>query len=196
MRAVVAVIGLALLLVAPSVATAAAPPTGGAVTSSAAAGGVVVNEFVPSVSEPFWPVDEFVELRNTGEQTVALGGWDLVACLSPTTWQVATRFPAGAEIPPGGYLLLAHPDWASGSGPTPDYHYDVEVPEDGGWLLSDPWTGYADGVGLSEGLDCTEGGPAPKCDWAAGEAVTRDEQGKDTNDNADDFSCLPRTPGR
>lgn len=191
---IAAMTGLALLsLTGPVAATAAAPASTDATTESAATGGVVVNEFAPSV--PIWPVNEFVELRNTGEQTVALGGWELVACLSPTAWKVAVRFPSGAEIPPGGYLLLTHLDWAEAFGPSPDYFYDVEVPEDGGWLLFDPWSGYADGVGLGSGLACTEGEPAPKCDWVADEAVTRDEQGKDTDDNSVDFTCRPRTPG-
>lgn len=192
--AAVAMTSLALLSLPPVAAAAATPGSGSAGTGSEATGGVVVNEFAPSV--PFWPVDEFVELRNTGAQTVALDGWDLVACLSPTTFQVATTFPASAVIPPGGYLLLTHPDWANASGSLPDYHYDVDVPEDGGWLLRDPWSGYADGVGLSGGLVCTEGDHAPQCDWAGGEAVTRDDLGRDTDDNRADFTtCKARTPG-
>lgn len=188
----VVITGLALLIL-PSVAAAvAAPIPGTAGTGLAAAGGVVVNEFAPRV--PVSPVEEFVELHNTGVHTVALGGWDLVACLSPTTHQVAFTFPSGAAIPPGGNLLLTHRDWFSGVGPPPDYHYDVEVPENGGWLLQDPWSGYTDGVGLRNGLMCTEGNPAPSCDWVDSEAVTRDTR-DDTNDNAVDFICQPRTPG-
>lgn len=191
--AVAAMTSLALLALAAPVAAAAVPGPGDEASAPAATGGVVVNEFAPSV--PVWPVDEFVELRNTGEQTVALGGWELVACLSPTSLQVAARFPAGAVIPPEEYVLLTHPDWAAGIGPTPDYYYSVEVPEDGGWLLYDPWSGYADRVGLQSDVPCTEGDPAPQCDWVAGAAVTRDERGMDTDDNAADFTCRSRTPG-
>lgn len=183
-----------VLLIMPSVTAAAAVTPPATAGTGAFVGGVVVNDFAPSV--PSWPVDEFVELRNTSAQTVALDGWVLMACLSTTTHRVAATFPVGAVIPPGDHLLLTHPDWSSTSGPLPDYHYDIEVPEDGGWLLHDPRSGYADGVGLSNGLDCTDGDPAPRCDWAAGEAVARDEQGEDTDDNAADFTCQPRTPGR
>lgn len=193
--AVAAMTGLALLMLTPPVAAAAASPAADTATEPAATGGVVVNEFAPS--DASWPpIDEFVELRNTSDQPVSLDGWELVACLSPHTWQVAMWFGFGDEIPPSGYLLLAHRDWAGGFGPTPDRYYDVEVPEDGGWLLYDPWSGYADGVGLRSGLACTEGSPAPQCEWADGEGATRDEAGEDTDDNAADFTCQARTPGR
>lgn len=191
----VAVVGLALLVLAPpALAVASAPGDGRAIASASGPGGVVVNEFAPSNLDR--QIHEFVELHNRGDQTVALRGWELVACLSPSTWQVAKVFELGDVIGSGGYLLLAHPDYDDFTSSPPDHFYDVELPEDGGWLLHDPWSGYADGVGLSSGLDCAEGDPAPQCNWADGEAVTRDEQGKDTDDNAADFTCQPRTPGR
>jgi hypothetical protein len=151
---------------------------------------VVVNEFAPSGQ--LWSTDEFVELRNTGDQWLALDGLELVACLSPSTTQVATWFGPADEIPPGGYFLLAHPDFADAfGGPAPDRHYHMDVPDDGGWVLYDPWNGYVDGVGLASGLDCTEGDPAPQCDWEAGEAAAR--EGGDTDDNSTDFTCQSRT---
>jgi hypothetical protein len=154
---------------------------------------VVVNEFAPSGQ--LWSTDEFVELRNTGNQWAALDGLELVACLSPTSWQVAATFPSSAVIPAGGHFLLAHADYANAFGPAPDGYYDIDVPDDGGWLLHEPWSGYGDGVGLASGLACTEGDLAPECDWAAGEAVSRDSQGNDSDDNATDFTCQSRTPG-
>lgn len=178
---------LALLIPAPP----AAPPAPDAATSSTSTGGVVVNEFSPDGLFG----DEFVELRNTGTQAVDVSGWDLLVCVSPTTAELAITFPGGAVISAGEHILLTHPDWASGFGPPPDYHYDVDVPEDGGWLLHDFFSGYADGVGLGSGLFCTEGDPAPQCDWHAGEAATRDQDGTDTDDNSVDFTCQTRTPG-
>jgi hypothetical protein len=115
--------------------------------------------------------------------------------LSPSASQVAAVFDSTDVIPPGGYLLLAHIDYADANGGPPDGRYGVDVPEDGGWLPHDPWSGNTDGVGLQSSLDCTEGNPAPQCDWAAGEAVTRDAQGTDLDDNAADFTCQLRTPG-
>jgi hypothetical protein len=191
--AVVAVAGFALLLPVSPTPDAPVPASADAATGSAASDDVVVNEFAPSGL--FWSTDEFVELRNTGDQVVELDGWELVGCLSPTTSQVATWFGSDDEIPPGGYLLLTHPDYAAAFGPAPDGYYDIDVPDDGGWLLYDPWSGHSDGVGLASGLDCTEGELAPECDWAAGEAVNRNSQGNDSDDNATDFTCQSRTPG-
>jgi hypothetical protein len=191
-RAASASFGVAAVLVvspAPTAATAGAP---GEVTSSdTTRAGVVINEFAPS--GPFGSTDEFLELRNTSSQWVALDGWDLSVCLSPGLTVVLVTFGASDMIGPGEYLLLAHID--SSIGPS-DYVYGGwDVPDDGGWLVRDPWSGKSDGGGLRSGLDCTEGAPAPHCDWAAGDAVTRDEQGKDTNDNAAEFTCQPHTPG-
>lgn len=49
-------------------------------------------------------------------------------------------------------------------------------------LLSDRRSGRSDGAGLRQGVACTEVDPALHCDWAAREAITRDEQGKDADD--------------
>lgn len=192
---VAAVICLGVLMMAPPGSAAEAPASGdGAEAAAPGQGSVVVNEFAPS--DPDWQFHEFVELRNTGNQTVALHGWELVACLSPGTWRVAKAFGFGDVIGSGGYLLLAHPDYDDFTSPPPDYFYDIELPDDGGWLLYDPWSGYTDAVGLRNGLTCTEGSPAPQCEWADGEGATRDEAGEDTDDNAADFTCRARTPGR
>jgi hypothetical protein len=190
---VAAMTGLVYLALTPAVP---APASAGGDLTTAAGDAMVVNEFAPSGL--FGDTHEFVELRNTGGQTIDLSGWELVACLSPDTWQVAVTVPDNAEMPPHGLLLLTHIDYVTGTGGVPpDYYYDLDLPEDGGWLLHDPstWNGYADAVGLDSGLDCTEGDPAPQCDWADGEALTRDEQGSDTDDNSADFTCQSRTPG-
>jgi hypothetical protein len=193
--AVAATTGLAsLVLTAPGVAVTS-PDPGHAAAAPATDGGVVVSEFAPSGLFGD-STDEFLELRNSGDQSIDLSGWELVACLSPTTWQVAVTFPDNAVMPKEGLLLLTHVNFTVGiGGVPPDYYYDLDLPEDGGWLLYDPWSGYADAVGLDSGLDCTEGDPAPQCDWADGEALTRDEQGSDTDDNSADFTCQSRTPG-
>lgn len=191
--------GAAAVTVLAMTVLAAPAPTAAALSADEAAAGsvmgadsVVVNRFVPS--GPFGPTDEFVELRNTGDQLVWLDGWELVACLSPGTLRIM-RFGSTDVIDSGGNLFVAHAGYAAGFGPTPDVVYGFDVPDDGGWLLYDPSSGYADGVGLREDLTCTEGDPAPQCDWAAGHAATRDEQGRDTDDNAEDFTCPPRPPG-
>lgn len=188
-----AVFGLAALLMAlpaPAAAAGATVDDSGAAASPTA---VVINEFAPMGSGG--STDEFVELRNTGDQVVALDGWELWACLSNSFPVLLAVFGSSDVIVPDGFLLLAHVN-SNGGGPA-DHPYDGwDVPDDGGWLLSDQRSGRFDGVGLRLGVDCVEGDPAPQCDWAGGEAVTRDEDGTDTDDNAADFTCQPRTPGR
>lgn len=187
---IAAITYLAILIPVPF---AASPPTPAAATNSATTSGVVVSEFSPGGGGPF--AREFVELHNTGTQTVDLSGWDLLVCLSPTTTQVAVTFAGGTTIAPGESTFVAHADWDNPFGPPPHDSYSVDVPEDGGWLLHDPWSGHADGVGLASGLVCTEGDPAPQCDWDAGVTVARDAVGSDTDDNSVDFVCQNRTPG-
>ena len=68
---------------------------------------VVINELMyhaPPVSaagEPFAArAEEWIELYNRGEQTVDLSGWQLVDA-------VAFTFPAGTELAPGAFLVVA-----------------------------------------------------------------------------------------
>ncbi|MHA3774957.1 lamin tail domain-containing protein [Verrucomicrobiota bacterium sgz303538] len=64
--------------------------------------GVVLNEILyrPGTTIPENTKAEFVELLNTGTETVSLGGWQF-------TKGVAFTFPAGTTIAPGGYLVVA-----------------------------------------------------------------------------------------
>lgn len=69
---------------------------------------VVVNEIQyhrAPVSEEGVPYaerdEEWIELYNRGEETVDLGGWQLVDA-------VAFQFPAGTTLAPGGYLVVAN----------------------------------------------------------------------------------------
>lgn len=189
-RTVVAITYVALLAPPPPMMLASTPITSDNAGTSVTIGGVVIDDFAPDGLL----ADEFVELRNTSTKPVDVSGWALLVCVTPTTTDLAITFPDNTVIAAGEQVLLTHPDWAN-PGAAPDYHYDVDVPEDGGWLLRDPFSGYTDGVGLRGGLACAEGNPAPRCDWDAGEAVTRDPLGRDTDDNFADFTCMPRTPG-
>lgn len=72
-------------------------------------GGVVFNEVVSSASE----TDDWFELFNATGATVALGGWGVTddEAGGAAPW----RFPAGATLPPGGFLVV----WAN-DGDDPD----------------------------------------------------------------------------
>lgn len=142
-----------------------------------------------------------VELRNTAALTVSLDDWSLVAC--DGTGRIATIVASfvGYSLDRGETLLLTGSGF---SGPFGDASYSFDVPDDGGWQLLNNAGLVVDSVGLSSSStanQCVEPyrvGPAgaPQCDWAAGEAATRNIAGTDTNVNAADFTCQPRTPGR
>lgn len=184
-----AVIGSAVLAVVPAVpATATAGDIADLLPVPETS--MVINEFAPS--GPSGSADEFVELRNIRDSSVSLDGWSLSVCLGASSFQLVA-FGPGTVVPPGGHLLVAH---AGHSSPWPDVTYSsVDVPDDGGWRLGAPPGSRSDQVGIASFSLCTEGMPAPSCDWAAGQAVARDEHGTDTGDNAADFTCQARTPG-
>lgn len=189
-RTAVTGVGVVLMLLSPVAAAADAPPSNLTGTSRSPVG-VVINEFAPS--GPGGSTDEFLELHNTGSQVVFLNGWQLAACLSHSSAVKVLTFGGDDQIDPGGDLILAHVDW-SGS-VLPDLRYTgPDVPDDGGWLLTD-LSGRSEGVGMSLAAACTEGDPASQCEWPAGEAVTRDAHGTDSDNNAADFTCQLRTPG-
>lgn len=73
---------------------------------------VVINEFQASnsitVSDPdFGASSDWIELYNTADQTVDLGGWFLTDNLQDTMQWV---FPAGISLDPGEFLMI----WADG----------------------------------------------------------------------------------
>src|SRR6185295_15001844 len=63
-----------------------------------ACGGVVINEIFYHAPDDVTDL-EYIELYNSGEQAVDLGGWEF-------TRGIHFSFPAGAKIEPGGYLVL------------------------------------------------------------------------------------------
>ena len=73
---------------------------------------IVINEFQASnastVSDPdFGAYADWIELYNTTDQVVDLGGWYLTDNIVDTTQWV---FPSGVTMDPGAYLVV----WADG----------------------------------------------------------------------------------
>jgi len=73
---------------------------------------IVINEFQASngstVSDPaFGAFPDWIELYNTADQVVDLGGWYLTDNLEDTTQWI---FPAGVSLDPGAFLVI----WADG----------------------------------------------------------------------------------
>lgn len=166
-------------------------------------GTVKINELYPN-PEGTDSGNEWIELVNTGTETAVVDAWMLQWGTSSFGSDVA--FPAGTEIPPGGFLLIG----------------DSEVPADvyAGMSLGNASTA-PDGVRL---VDCREGGDpvvqdtvlyggagaepedADLLDDAGGQTmavmpsegmtVGRMPDGEDSDDNGADFVTeLAPTPG-
>ena len=135
--------------------------------------------------------DEFVELRNTGQQEADVSGWRLQAC-SSTTGSATNRatVPAETTIPPGGYYLIARATYYTGSN-TPDLEFSAAIADGGGVRILDDQGAYVDGVGsyVPETSQCREG---DGLDFPSGNdnvSFHRDGSGSvDTDDNLADFT--------
>jgi hypothetical protein len=146
---------------------------------------VVINE-IHYNGEPNTAANEFIELHNTGPSLVDLSGWFFSDGIEFT-------FPAGAQIPGGGYLVVAQRPSSilSEFGVTALGPYQGELSSDGERVaLSDatgavvdevtyqpefPWPVGADGSGgsmelIHPGLDNDLGGS-----WRSSGAVTNTE---------------------
>lgn len=185
MRILVTALIAIYLLVAPGTV----PP------AAAEGGGVVISEGAPV--GPAGATDEFLELRNTAGVPADISGWRLVACTAPGVAAVVAVMPSATRIGAGATRLLAgaafRPRWTYAGAQIPDLRYGADVPPTGGWLIVDAAGVPVDGLGLSAGLDCTEGAPAASCRWAAGESTGR-VAGVDSDRNAGDFVCARATP--
>jgi len=146
-----------LLVTAIGCSQAAAPDSGapdGADPSDGGSGGtdavprppngaLVLNELLAASDDSDDP-DDWIELTNTGSETVALAGWALTD-LDPTThdddpW----RFPAEAVVAPGTYIIV----WASDpDDPAPDAaDFKLSASDGEGLWLLDPSGAVADQV--------------------------------------------------
>jgi hypothetical protein len=99
---------------------------------------VVINEFMASngstIADEDWDFEDWVELYNSGTESVDLAGWGLSDNDGdPFKW----RFPEGTTISAKGYLLV----WASGK------NHNPEEPLAG--LIREVWTGIS-GVNVSD----------------------------------------------
>jgi hypothetical protein len=177
---------MALTWSTPAAALPGSNPGSGSATA-AGADAVVIQEFTPAGL--FATDDEYLLVRNLDNQAVDLDGWSLQACTP--NGPAFTIVLGGGEITAAGFLLIAG-DGYSGF-VSRDIGYSSDVPDDGGWRILDELGGHVDGVGLTEDLPCTEGDPAAHCDWESGEAISRDVDGTDTDNNRDDFACQARS---
>jgi MYXO-CTERM domain-containing protein len=165
-------------------------------------GVVKINEVYPN-PEGTDSDQEFIELFNTGSESVALDGWILETASS--SWGDTYTFPSNVNIGPGEFVLVG------GSFVETEYQWSTASPignassaPDGARLLdcqAEPavqdtvlWGQTGDPVEDTELLDDAGGstfGPLPEEGFTFG----RYPDGEDSNDNAVDLVSMGPTPG-
>lgn len=142
---------------------------------------VVINEFANRSGG-------FVELRNVSEQPVDISGYRIRPCRQDSV--------AGLAIPAGTVL---GPDelWLIGPGNVPGFPVPDQVGggqwANGGIDFYDATNRVMDAIGSEPGQGCWEGAPVIR--GGAADSWSRDDEGTDTDDNADDFTSGPPSPG-
>lgn len=164
---------------------------------------VKINELYPNPSGTD-SGNEWVELVNTGTQTAVVDAWTLQWGTSSFSSDVS--FPAGTEIPPGGFLLIGDSEVPAdvytsislGNASTaPDGIRLVDCREDGDPVVQDTVLyGGADEVPEDEALRDDGGDQTMAVMPGEGMTVGRMPDGQDSDDNGVDFIAnLQPTPG-
>jgi hypothetical protein len=143
--------------------------------STPVAGGLIINEFMCSNDTTFIPdggPDDFpdwIEIYNTGETPIDIGGWYVTESLADTTlYQIPTDIPGQTLIPGHGYLILK----ANGLGE--GLHLSFKLGSGGDDIgLSQDGTTYVDALSYGNGA----GGGTPVETPATDMSVGRDTDG-------------------
>ena len=153
--------------------------------------GIVINEF--RTRGPQGANDEFIELRNTSQATINVGGWQLVGSNSSGGTSVRRNISSGVVIEAGCYYLLGNSNTNGYAGLT-DTTYSVGITDTGGLALRDSAGTVLDQVGLSTGSAFKEGNHLSSFPTSNTNQSFSRSNG-DTNDNASDFTLTsPSTP--
>jgi Lamin Tail Domain/Collagen triple helix repeat (20 copies) len=143
--------------------------------------------------------DEFVELVNSGGEAVAVGGFRLVYRSGTGTSDVAlATIPPGTTIPAGGFYLIGGS--AYGGSRHANQSFTAGLASNGGGVALRGASGdVVDSIGWGTATNAfIEGRPAapPPATAPPGSSAGRLPDGRDTNDNAADFSVSSAaTPG-
>jgi len=129
----------------------------------------------------------FVELRNIGTTAADVGGWSVQTC-SGRTPRILATIPPNTVLPPGEYFVIAG---SAFSGTVPN-GLVVDTVEGTGVIARNRHGAHTDSVGLSSSSPCREEGAAIPC---ADSSLGRDSSSRDTDHNAEDFSCRIPSPG-
>lgn len=162
-----------------------------ATPASASPNGVVISEF--RFRGPGGVSDEFVELRNISNMPVDVSGYRLQGCAAssgnPTN---RATVPPATVLQPGQYFLFAGPNYSGAT--AGDAGYNSGISDQGGARIVDSAGNFVDGVGSASGAEdqCREGSgldiPAAARPDNNYSFERRDNDARDTNDNAADFA--------
>lgn len=128
----------------------------------------------------------FIELTNTGNAAVDIGGWVIRSCRNGRTTPLAT-FPLGTELPANAFFLVVGRDFTG----TAERLLFAESIDPSGATLRNANGARIDGVGFTDNSPCREGTPSEQCAYSS---LGRDSLSRDTDDNATDFTCQLTTP--
>ena len=132
---------------------------------------------------------DWVELRNDSNSPVDISGWEIRDWRTSGTISVTFKAGAGLVLAPGCHYLVAN--HADVGGVVRDARLE-NLNNEGGLALVRADGSIADQVGYSPNSPFREGTPLPPMKIDDSRSYTR--SGNDTNDNANDFLLLNRTP--
>lgn len=152
---------------------------------------IVINEIMTENENS--TKNEFVELYNTGGETVILDGYELTKKTKSgkeSNLLASTKF--FGEISARKYFLIAHPDYKDTIKADIEYSgSSYSIADDNSVLLYDAEGELLDLVGYGSAVEVeTSGAPNPEKDKSIGRL-----DGKDTDDNSRDFTLQNPTPG-
>ncbi len=153
---------------------------------------LVISEF--RTRGPSGGNDEFVEIYNTTDAPILIGGYLLRGSNSAGTVTTRATIPAGTMIPGRGHYLFTNSAAGGYSGSVPgNQTYSTGITDDGGIAITTSAFVVLDSVGMSSGSAYQEGATlAPQTPATANRSYERKLGGVegsqiDTDNNANDF---------
>ncbi|RZU53976.1 lamin tail-like protein [Krasilnikovia cinnamomea] len=193
----IAALGTLPLAVGAALALTVSPASAAPLVPPAPASNMVISQV--STQGPGGVTDEFVELHNTGPQSMDISNFSVWACSNSGQHILLATVPAGTilsgteEQQPetGQYYLLAAQGYERLT--PPDQTYNGNIARTGGVLLrgtpniENPMGARVDSVGFSATNICTETAPAPAQTTNFSDQSVLRVADQDTNNNAFDF---------
>jgi hypothetical protein len=157
---------------------------------------VRVNEVATGTSAS--GADEFVELVNGGAAAADIGGLRLVYRSATGASDVAlAAVPAGATLPAGGFYVFGGSAYAGSHKAEQSFTPGLSA-AGGGVAIRAADGAVVDSVGWGTATNAfveAHAAPAPPATAPPGSSIVRVPDGRDTNENAADFTVAAATPG-